>query len=50
MHVIKSTTVDYSGSPYWKIIVDIPELHLETPDLYTQEHANKLMDKIARLD
>lgn len=50
MHVVKSSTVDYSGSPYWKIIVDIPQLHLETPDLFTQEHANELIDEIARLD
>lgn len=50
MHVVKAEWDDYSKNYWWKIILDIPELHFETPNLHTQEYAYDLIEKILKVD
>jgi len=49
MHVEEAELDDYSGSPWYKIIVNIPQLHLESPLLNTADIAEEMVEEIAVL-
>jgi len=48
MHVIQGGWDEWSKNPWWKIRIDIPELHLESPLVMTVDYAQFLINKIAK--
>lgn len=49
MHVVSAGYDKYSGGNFYKIVVDLPELHLESPIIPTAEYGHELIDKIEKL-
>jgi len=50
MEVVTSRWDEESGNHWYKIIVKLPQLHLETQDLNTTVYANELIDMIDKTD
>lgn len=50
LHVVRAEWDGRSKNYWWKIRLDIPELHFETPNLNTQEYAYDLIEKILKTD
>lgn len=48
MKVVTSNFDDYSGNPWYKIVVELPQLHLESPNLNTTVYANELIDMVEK--
>lgn len=46
MHVIQGAWDPKSGNPWYKIRVDIPEIHLETPEIMTVDYGEELIETI----
>ncbi len=50
MHVVTAEVDERSGNRWYKIIVDLPQLHLESPNLNTSEYAHEFIDEVDKLD
>ena len=46
MKVVTAEWDGESGNHWYKIIVELPQLHLESPNLNTTEYAHELIDMI----
>ena len=49
MQVVTAEFDKDSGNPWYKIIVKLPELHLESPNIHTSKYGHDLIDKIEKL-
>jgi len=47
--IVEGELDEVKDMPWWKIMVYLPQLHLETPPLFTAEHAEELKEEIAAL-
>lgn len=50
MHVVTAEVDSNSGNRWYKIIVNLPQLHLESPNMNTSVYAHELLDEIDQLD
>jgi len=50
MHVVTAEMDKGSGNHWYKIVVDLPEIHMETPNIHTVAYGNDLIDMICKID
>jgi len=50
MKVVTAEWDKASGNHWYKIIVELPELHLESPPVNTSKYGHDLIEKIVALD
>lgn len=50
MHVVTAEWDSDSLNHWYKIIIDLPQLHLETPPFHTSEFGHDLIDMIVKQD